>query len=409
MADCGSCVDEERCKVVMDKQKVLMVHNFYQIGGGEHTVFKNEVELLRENGHEVVEYTRSNDELKKSILKMALLPFTTIWSWKTYFDVKKIIKQEHIDIVHCHNTFPLISPSVYYAARSMNVPVIQTIHNFRLLCPNGTFFCKGKICEKCNEKNSFKDAIKNNCYRNSKIATCILIAMLKFHRLIGTYKKISYIFLTEFNKEKFSKLIDLKSNQVFIKPNFQRNVTSIPRIEFNNDRQCKFIFYGRLEESKGIVSLLRMWQKLPYKYILHIYGTGSYRSYVEHIAEENKNIKFFGFKNQEIIFSDISSSVAVLITSELYETFGMSIPESFSLFTPIICTDLGNPKSMIEESKGGLTYEIDNFKSFYDTLNEVIKNRKFYSQNAGKYFKEKLNCDVNYKRLREIYDKTRVV
>ena len=110
-------------------------------------VFKNEVELLRENGHEVIEYTRNNDELKSSKLKLVLLPLTTIWSWKTFWEVRRIIKKEKINIVHCHNTFPLISPSVYYAARSMNVPVIQTIHNFRFLCPNGSFFCDGKVCE----------------------------------------------------------------------------------------------------------------------------------------------------------------------------------------------------------------------------------------------------------------------
>lgn len=187
----------------MKKKKVLMVHNFYQIGGGEHTVFKNEVDLLRQHGHEVIEYTRNNNELKQNKLKLVLLPFTTIWSWKTYNDIRRIIKDNHINIVHCHNTFPLISPSVYYAARSMKVPVIQTIHNFRLLCPNGSFFCDGEICEKCNETGSFRSALQNNCYRNSKIQTLVLVAMLKFHRWIGTYQKISYIFLTKFNRENF--------------------------------------------------------------------------------------------------------------------------------------------------------------------------------------------------------------
>lgn len=115
------------------KKKILMVHNFYQIGGGEHTVFKNEVELLRDNGHEVIEYTRSNDELKSDKWKLLFLPFTTVWSLRTYIEIRKLIKNEQIDVVHCHNTFPLISPSVYYAARSMKVPVVQTIHNFRLL------------------------------------------------------------------------------------------------------------------------------------------------------------------------------------------------------------------------------------------------------------------------------------
>ncbi len=124
---------------------ILMVHNFYQIGGGEHTVFANEVSLLRDHGNEVTEYTRTNDELKASRIKLLLMPFTTVWSFKTYREVRRIIREKDIEIVHCHNTFPLISPSVYYAARSLGVPVVQTVHNFRFLCPNGLFFCNGKI------------------------------------------------------------------------------------------------------------------------------------------------------------------------------------------------------------------------------------------------------------------------
>lgn len=175
----------------MKKKKILMVHNFYQIGGGEHTVFRNEVELLRENGHEVVEYTRSNDELKTSKLKLFLMPFTTTWSWKTYWEVQAIIKKEKIDIVHCHNTFPLISPSVYYAACNLKIPVVQTIHNFRLLCPNGAFFCDGKICEECTSENRLSPAIKKNCYRGSKVQTLVLTTMLVVHRWLGTYRKIN--------------------------------------------------------------------------------------------------------------------------------------------------------------------------------------------------------------------------
>jgi len=117
----------------MEKKRILMVHNFYQIGGGEHTVFENEVKLLREHGHEVYTYTRSNDELKTSKAKLLLLPLSTIWSMGTYHQIRKQIREKQIDVVHCHNTFPLISPAVYYGARSLKVPVIQTIHNFRIV------------------------------------------------------------------------------------------------------------------------------------------------------------------------------------------------------------------------------------------------------------------------------------
>lgn len=188
----------------MEKKRILMVHNFYQIGGGEHTVFENEVKLLRDHGHTVILYTRSNDELKTSRLKMLLMPLTTIWSLRTYFEVRSLIRKENIQVVHCQNTFPLVSPSVYYAARSLKVPVVQTIHNFRLLCPCGTFYREGKICEACAACGSFRPALKHRCYRNSRVQTAVVAAMLKVHRALGTYRKINYIFLTEFNKSKFS-------------------------------------------------------------------------------------------------------------------------------------------------------------------------------------------------------------
>ena len=410
----------------MDKKKVLMVHNFYQIGGGEHTVFKNEVELLRENGHEVIEYTRSNDELKTSKLKMVLLPLTTIWSWKTFWEVRRIIKKEKIDIVHCHNTFPLISPSVYYAARSMKVPVIQTIHNFRLLCPNGSFFCDGKVCEKCYEKNSFKDAIKNNCYRNSKIQTLVVVAMLKFHRWIGTYRKISYIFLTDFNRRKFDKLIDINSDQVFVKPNFVKepSIKMSPtkckqfvyagRLEENKGiisliDEYSFIYAGRLEKSKGILTLTKMWKTIPNKYHLHIYGDGPIKEEVLKYVRNTENINYHGFVTKQVLEEAYKNSTALIISSECYETFGMGIPESFSLGTPVIATSIGNPGAMILESNAGLIYEIDDTNSLLNSLNRIVNNRDTYSKNAIKYFKKNLNEKVNYGEMIEIYDKTRTI
>lgn len=387
----------------MKKKKVLMVHNFYQIGGGEHTVFKNEVDLLRQHGHEVIEYTRNNNELKQNKLKLVLLPFTTIWSWKTYNDIRRIIRDNHIDIVHCHNTFPLISPSVYYAARSMKVPVIQTVHNFRLLCPNGSFFCDGKICEKCNETGSFRSALQNNCYRNSKIQTLVLVAMLKFHRWIGTYQKISYIFLTKFNREKFSKLIDVNSEQVFIKPNFVKESNCF----VNTVAKKTFVYAGRLEVNKGILSLIEMWKTLPEDFALHIFGGGTMEEHIKKEIKSNKNISFFGFKPQKEVFEDYRNAVATIIPSELYETFGMGIPECFSMKLPVICTDIGNPGEMVKESKGGLVYPIGDLSKFQAVVKEMIEMRQVYSENAYQYYLNNLTDEKNYKELVEIYDKSR--
>ena len=388
----------------MSKKKILMIHNFYQIGGGEHTVFENEVKMLRENGHEVLTYTRSNDELKSSKLKLLLSPLSTIWSFKSYVEVKKLIKQNQIDVVHCHNTFPLISPSVYYAARSLKVPVIQTIHNFRFLCPNGTFYREGHICEDCKKHQSFKPAWKHGCYRNSRLQTAVVIAMLKLHRWIGTYRKISYIFLTEFNKSKFDQLMDVNGSNIFIKPNFVEEAESS-----NSTKEIynTFVFAGRLEENKGIPFLLDAWPELPAEYQLHIYGDGTYKAQVEEASERFDNIQYYGFKPQKDIFSDLSSAQALLFPSNCYETFGMTIAEAFSLGIPVVTTNIGNPSAIVLQAKGGAVFPCNDKQGFQQALEDVIANRSLYSQNARSYYAEYLTKQKNYEELVYIYDRAK--
>ncbi len=202
------------------KYKILMVHNYYQIPGGEDTVVANEKRLLEEHGHKIVLYTRHNNELKSmgKFQKIAL-PFTTIFNPRTYSDIKRIIREEQIDIVHVHNTLNLISPAVYYAAGKCKVPVVQTVHNFRLLCPGATFYRDGHICEDCVSKG-LGCAVKHKCYRGSRAETLICVISTKIHRLTGIYGKINYICLTEFNREKLLQLKQIKPEKVFVKPNF---------------------------------------------------------------------------------------------------------------------------------------------------------------------------------------------
>ena len=385
----------------MSKKKVLMVHNFYQVGGGEHTVFKNEVEMLRENGHEVIEYTRSNDELKKSKLKLLLLPFTTIWSFKTYHEVKKIIKQQQIDVVHCHNTFPLISPSVYYAARNKKVPVVQTIHNFRFLCPCGVFFREGKICEECLKKDSFKPALRHKCYRNSKIQTLVVVMMLYIHRKIGTYKKINYIFLTEFNKQKFSKLIDINGTNVFVKPNFVQEVTTI---KLNPEIKKTFVFASRLEENKGIRFLLNQWKNMPDDYQLHIYGAGTLEKFVEKEVCNKNNIKYFGFCSHDEIFEDLKTSMGMIFPSLWYEGYPMIIAESMSIGCPVVSANIGNAADIVLESKGGEVYNPNETDDFIEAIKKTISNNDELRKNALLYYKNVLAKNQNYIKQDNIYN-----
>ena len=181
---------------------ILIVHNYYQIPGGEDTVVANEKKLLEDYGHKVILYSRNNSELNQMPFFRKLgLPVTTVFNPRTYMDIRGIIKKRKIEIVHVHNTLNLISPSAYYAALSRDVPVVQTIHNFRMLCPGATFYRDGHICEDCVEKG-LRCAVKYGCYRESRLQTLACVISMKLHRMTGIYKTLNYICLTDFNKEK---------------------------------------------------------------------------------------------------------------------------------------------------------------------------------------------------------------
>ena len=205
------------------KETILIVHNYYQMPGGEDTVVANERKLLEKHGHKVILYTRNNSEINTmSFINKLKIPFKTIFNLETYRSVKKIIQDNNIDIVHVHNTLVLVSPSVYYAAISCDVPVVQTLHNFRMLCPGATFYRNGHICEECLSKG-LRCAVKYGCYRNSKLQTLICVLSMIIHRKTGIYQKIFFICLTDFNKKKLvefnhNRIID--ESKVFVKPNF---------------------------------------------------------------------------------------------------------------------------------------------------------------------------------------------
>lgn len=208
------------------KQNVLIVHNQYQVPGGEDMVVSNEIKLLEGYGHKVITYYRYNSELEiMPFYNKIFLPLALIFNPRTYFQVKKIIICEKIDIVHVHNTLSLISPSVYYAAFSCGIPVVQTIHNFRLLCPQATLYRDGQICEDCLTIG-LRSAVKHSCYRKSRLQTLACVVNTKIHRRLGTYYKLNYICLTQFNKDKLlllnhnKKKLVINPDRVFIKPNF---------------------------------------------------------------------------------------------------------------------------------------------------------------------------------------------
>lgn len=385
----------------MNKERVLIVHNYYQVPGGEDTVVANEKKMLEDNGHEVILYSRNNSELKKiSKFQKLYLLFTTIFSLRTYREVKKIIRENNIDIVHVHNTLSLVSPSVYYAAFSCKVPVVQTIHNFRLLCPSATFYRDSHICEDCVNKG-LKCSLKHKCYRGSLSQTLACVLTLLVHQALGTYKRLNYICLTEFNKQKLLELNKKKKrinmDKVFIKPNFVNiDRTVIPY----EKRKNQFIFVGRLDKLKGINLLVETWKGIKSANLI-ICGTGPEEAWCKKYIRENNisNINMMGFIPNKQVLEMIAESKALILPTQLYEGFPMTIVESYSCGTPVIGSNIGNVRSIIEEGITGLTFKFDSVKS----LREAINRLDDMTHGSRAKFVGEYLPDINYQQLNEIY------
>lgn len=387
----------------MQKQKVLIVHNYYQIPGGEDTVAANEKALLEQNGHKVILYSRNNSELKNmNIFQKLMLPVNTIFNLKAYKDIKKIIKNKHIDIVHVHNTLNLISPSVYYAAIGCKVPVVQTVHNFRFLCPGATFYRDGHICEDC-VKNGLMCSIKHSCYRNSKIQTLACVLNMKFHRMTGIYSKINYICLTEFNKKKLLQLHDIRKKNIFVKSNF---INNSHKIIPSDKRKNRIIFAGRLDKLKGVDILFEAWKQIGNNGIeLVICGTGPLETWCKKFIRNNKikNIKIQGFVPNTEILGLIADSKALVLPTQWYEGFPISIVEAFSVGTPVICSSLGNAGNIVKEGINGCKFKCNSIYGLIEAVSRLSEYKNIYESTVEEY-RNKYTMKKNYQKLIRIYN-----
>ena len=388
------------------KQNILIVHNYYQIPGGEDTVVANEKKMLEEHGHKAILYSRNNAELKQmSKFRKLFLPITTIFNPRTYKDIKRLIKSENIEIVHVHNTLNLISPAVYYAARAMKVPVVQTVHNFRLVCPGATFYRDGHICEDCM-KNGLWCAVKHKCYRGSKIQTLACVIRTWLHRMTGIYGKINYICLTEFNKSKLLELKQIKPEKVFVKPNFVVNESSFVLEE---SRENQFVFAGRLDKLKGVDILFEAWKRMgDTAPKLVVCGTGPMEEWCKEFVRQNQvNIELSGFVPNIEVQKLIANSKALVLPTQWYEGFPMSIVEAYSVGTPVICSDLGNAGILVIEGITGAKFSACSSEELIRAVKRLKAFRNIYCSTYEMY--EQLYTEKqNYKRLVEIYQKAQI-
>lgn len=384
------------------KYRVLLVHNYYRIPGGEDVVVANEKALLEQHGHTVITYFRRNEEIGSlGFLSKCLLPLSSLFSLKTYREIRRLIHAERIDVVHVHNTLTLVTPAVYYAAARCGVPVVQTIHNFRFLCPAGTLYRQGHLCEDCYTKG-LNCAVRHACYRGSRLQSLIAAAVLWVHRRTGIYRKLHYLCLTEFNKKKLLQLNEKETlilpKHTFVKPNFLTEAVA-PPLPFEQ-RENMMIFAARLEETKGVRILLEAWKLLGENAPrLLLCGEGTLKSWCEDYIREHalRRVEMRGLVPHNQLLPLIAQARALILPSQWYEGFPMNIPEAHAAGTPVIGSDLGNVGDLVRAG-GGLTFRPDSAEELAAAVRRAATEPISLHPIRG------TEAEENYARLMQIYN-----
>lgn len=368
-------------------------------------MFDTEKMLLNANGLQYFSYVKSNLEMEEwSFLEKVSLPFRVIWSIRSYREIKKLLKEHKPDLAHFHNTFPLISPSAYYACKELGVPVVQTLHNHRLFCPGGYFLRNGALCKECVEK-SLWCSVKSACYHNSKIQTAGLAAMLYIHRKLGTWeKKVDcYITLTEFAKKLYSGA-GLHNDKIVVKPNF---VEDFGRYSLNSKGYGVFI--GRLGEEKGVLGLVTALKQAgdpSFKFI----GDGPLRNDAMNAANAANLTKteFLGYKQKEETLAILGEASFLALPSVCYEGFPMVILEALSMGKPVITTDLGGLPEIVKDNYNGFLVPPKDTSTLAEKMKLLYDDKDLclsMGRNARKEYEEKYTPEKNYEMLMNIYDK----
>jgi glycosyltransferase involved in cell wall biosynthesis len=382
--------------------KILVSHNVYQQAGGEDAVVNAEIDLLRSFGNEVVVYRRNNNEIgKQSSFSTAS---SAIWSRQSVADLRVLCDQFHPDIIHSHNTFPLISPSLYWFASDQKIPVVQTLHNFRLLCPQAMFLRNGKICEDCVGKVPWR-AVARSCYHTSALQSAVVANMLIFHRAVGTYndRVRAYIAMNDFCKEKFV-AGGIPESRIHIKSNFVR-ASQLP--DWSSRRGGLFV--GRLSEEKGISILIDAVEKIRNEQVEHevalsmkVVGSGPMSPEVTHAFKDD----YLAAKNSEEIFSLLQSAQFLIAPSTCYESCPLVAAEAFSSGVPVIGSRHGGIAAMVKDGVNGLLFNPGDADDLAKKISWALKNpTRMLEMGKAAYqeYLEKYTPERNYKILMDIY------
>lgn len=383
--------------------KILKIHNYYLQPGGEDTVFEAETALLRSRGHEVIEYVEFNKKIE-SMNKLSVA-LQTLWAFDSFQKITRLLKKTKPEIVHFHNTFPLISPSAYYACQELNIPVVQTLHNQRLICPASTFYREGKLCLDCLGKTPPWPGVLHACYHDSHLHTAVVASMSTFHHWLGTWQtKIdTYLCSTNFYRDLFVQA-GFPSNRIVVVPHFVQQPLRTDTVNKNGDYA---LFVGRLDPEKGINTLLNAWRLLDFP--LKIRGSGRLEGKARDFVKQHdlNKIEFLGRMEEQELSDLIGNARFLIMPSEgYYETFGLVIIESYSRGVPVVASNTGVTPELVSDKQTGLLFEPGNAHDLAEKAKWMWDHpveAEAMGRNGLDVYEERFTPEQCYKSLIEVY------
>jgi glycosyltransferase involved in cell wall biosynthesis len=382
--------------------RILVAHNFYQLPGGEDEVFAAEVALLRRFGHDVSTFELRNDALN-DMSKLQMLT-TTLWSGSSHRAMRKKVRETGAQVVHFHNTFPRISPAAYYAARAEGAGVVQTLHNFRLLCPGANLFREGKACEACIGHRVPLAGVAHKCYRESRSASLGVAALISTHHAMGTWQNAIDLYLapTEFARKKFV-AGGLPEARMVVKPNF---VDPDPGVGTGDGGYA--IYVARLSAEKGLETLLAAWEKLGGSVPLKIIGDGPLASLVTETQKRVANIEWLGRRPLAEVYEAMGRASMLIFPSRCYETFGRVAVEAYAKGTPVVASRHGAPGDIVREGATGLLFEPGNADALAQTVQSLANDSQLLSAmrcESRREYEQKYTGAANHEQLIAAYER----
>lgn len=386
--------------------KILLVHNDYQQAGGERTAVQAQRRLLRQAGHHLIEYRRDNAEIEAySPVEKALFFPRTIYSRRTVRELAELIEQERPDVAHVHNVFPLMTPAVYHVLASTHIPIVQTIHNFRFMCPNALFLTHGQVCERCKHGNTLH-AVRLRCYRDSLPLSALYAATIGLHRQAGTFSRIDrFITFTEFSKRKLIEGGIAPAQKIDVLGNFLPD--PLPAPDEHRRQPNEVLYLGRLSSEKGPELFVRAAAALPDTRFL-VAGDGPERPRLEAFAQTlpARNVQFLGQVDATAKWDLLRRVQATVIPSTCYENLPFAVLESWAVATPVIVSAIGSLPYVVSDGIDGMTFPANDVDRLQARLQEMLAD-PILARQMGYHGRTKLEREyseaVHYKKLMAVY------